>query len=36
MVVNLGTEITTVHTRFLYVIVAFIVAIPEPVLTETV
>jgi len=35
MVVNLGTEIATVHTRFLYVIVTFILAIPEPALTGT-
>lgn len=34
MVNDLGTEATTVHTRFPYAIVAFIVAIPKPALPK--
>lgn len=35
MVNDLGTEATTVHTRFPYAIVAFIVAIPKPALAAS-
>jgi hypothetical protein len=35
MVNDLGTEATTVHTRFPYAVVAFIVAIPRPALRAT-
>lgn len=34
MVNDLGTEATTVHTRFPYAIVAFVVAIPKPALPK--
>lgn len=35
MVNDLGTEATTVHTRFPYAIVAFIVAVPKPAIRDT-
>jgi hypothetical protein len=35
MINDLATEATTVHTRFPYAIVAFLVAIPKPALAET-
>jgi len=34
MINDLGTEATTVHTRFPYAIVAFLVAVPKPCLTS--
>ena len=34
MINDLATEATTVHTRFPYAVVAFLVAIPEPCLSE--
>jgi len=35
MVNDLGTEATTVHTRFPYAIVAFVVAVPSPAIRQT-